>query len=204
MSPSPDSLPTLMRRWHDGDEQALSELMERVIPWLRDYVSGQLGAPLRGKLESQDVVQDAVANFLRYSPRFVVENDAQLGALIRQIVNNVIRGHHRYFHRKRRELAVERPLSGVTSALFDAVTPSQAMLEDDREARVRMALELLGEVEQRVICMRVYDGCSFRDIADQLGFTEEATRKRFARALRKLEDKVRRLEANDVWGFLAT
>ena len=193
---------TLMRAWNAGNNEAFDALIRRVMPWLNDYVHGQLGDRLRAKVETQDVIQDAVTNFLKYAPRFAVEHDDQLRALVRQIANNVIRGHHRYFQCKRRELALERPLSGVTTVVFAGGTPSQVVMADDREARVRLALEMLEPLEQRIVCMRVYEDQSFRQIGATVKLAEDATRMRFNRALRKLETKVSCMEKNDIWSFL--
>ena len=159
-----EDIPALLRRLHAGDDGAVGALLARVMPWLSSYLRPRLRGPLRAKVETQDAVQDALAEFLRFAPKFVVHSEQEFRAFMRQVADNVVRGHHRYFERQRRRLSKERPLSGLTQAVLDSGTPSQAASQDEGEARVRLALELLDPLERRIICMKVYDERSFRDI----------------------------------------
>jgi RNA polymerase sigma factor (sigma-70 family) len=192
----------LLRQLHSGDESCLAKILERVMPWLRQYVHGRVRGKLKARLETQDVVQDAVANFLRDAPNFVVQGERQFHAFLRTVADNVIRGHFRYFERQRRRLSRERPLSGLSQACLDTETPSQAASRDEGEARVRLALEMMDPIEQRIICMKVYDGATFGEIGAAVGILEEAARQRYRRALPRLQQKVKHLEKGDVWGFL--
>jgi RNA polymerase sigma-70 factor, ECF subfamily len=199
-----EAITVLLRQLHTGGEENITKILERIMPWLRQYVHMRVQGKLRAKLETQDVVQDAVANFLRDAPNFVVQGENQFRAFIRQVADNVIRGHHRYFERQRRRLSRERPLSGMTEAVLDSFTPSKAASQDEGEARVRLALEMMDPIEQRIICMKIYDDSPFREIAETLGMQEEAARQRYRRALPKLQKKVACLAGGDVWGFLGT
>ena len=58
--------PDLLRRWHEGDEAALSRLLERELPWIRQLVHRRLGPLLRRSGETQDFVQEAMVEVLRY------------------------------------------------------------------------------------------------------------------------------------------
>ncbi|MEM7202307.1 MAG: sigma-70 family RNA polymerase sigma factor [Planctomycetota bacterium] len=203
-----DSIEQLLQRWHDGDETSFDAIVERVLPWLRQHVHGRLGARLRGKIETVDAVQDAVLAFMRDSPRFVLADEGHLRAILARVVENVLRNHHRYFMAKRRELARERPLPSGSSVRLDRGaprgTPSQAAANDEEEALLRLALEVMEPIEQRIVCMRVYDDLSYVEIAHQLGLKEDAVRKRFQRAMPKLTAKVMCLRDNDIAGFVAT
>lgn len=200
--PTNEAITVLLRDMHEGGEEGLTKVLDKIMPWLRQYVHMRVKGRLKAKLETQDVVQDAVANFLRDAPNFVVQGEGQFRAFLRQIADNVIRGHHRYFERQRRRLSRERPLSGMTQAVMDSGTPSQAAAKDEGEARVRLALEMMDPIEQRIICMKIYDNSSFREIGEELGMQEEATRQRYRRALPKLQKRVSCLEGGDIWGFL--
>jgi len=201
---SGEAITVLLRGLHSGSEENITKLLARIMPWLRQYVHMRVQGKLRAKLETQDVVQDAVVNFLRDAPNFVVQGENQFRAFIRQVADNVIRGHHRYFERQRRRLSRERPLTGMTEAVMDTRTPSKIASKDEGEARVRLALEMMDPIEQRIICMKIYDDSSFREIGETLGMQEEAVRQRFRRALPKLQKKGSCLADGDVWGFLGS
>ena len=59
-----------LRKWYSGDEQALNDILERYLPWIRAQVRQRLTALLRMKGDSGDYVQDAVLQFLRFGTWF--------------------------------------------------------------------------------------------------------------------------------------
>ena len=61
---------------------------------------------------------------------------------------------------------------------------------------------MMEPTEQQVICMRVYEERSYKDIAQELGLAEEAVKKRFQRAMPKLAKKVACLRDHDVRGLV--
>jgi len=74
MAPETTETPDLLRRWHAGDEEALGRLLERELPWVRRLVHRRLGPLLRRSGETQDFVQEAMVEVLRYGPRFTASN----------------------------------------------------------------------------------------------------------------------------------
>jgi RNA polymerase sigma-70 factor (ECF subfamily) len=49
---------------------------------------------------------------------------------------------------------------------------------------IRLAIAGLGSEQQVVLCMKLIEGCSFREIAEMVGATEAAVKMRFQRGLR--------------------
>ena len=66
-----------LRRWNAGDAEGLKSLLENHLPWIEKYVRKRLGARLRQKAETQDIVQDAMLQFLRYGPRIDLAGDTR-------------------------------------------------------------------------------------------------------------------------------
>jgi DNA-directed RNA polymerase specialized sigma24 family protein len=58
--PDPTSTQALLQRVQIGDKGALNDLYNRYLMRVLAAVRARLGAELRGKLESCDVVQDAL------------------------------------------------------------------------------------------------------------------------------------------------
>jgi RNA polymerase sigma-70 factor (ECF subfamily) len=202
MQPSPDETVELLGRWHAGEDDALHRLIERHLPEVRQHVHRLLGDELRRKDETGDFVQDTMLELLRYSPRFQVENARQFHQLVIRIIENVLRDKHDWYRRKRRAIDKEQPLPqssilqlGSTRASH---TPGAVAERHERQALVRLALELLEDTDRQIIILREYDGLSYADLAEKLGVLEPAVRMRLSRALSRLGEKMRALRAGDM------
>ncbi|MBK9129684.1 MAG: sigma-70 family RNA polymerase sigma factor [Phycisphaerales bacterium] len=201
---TPDRADTvaLLCRWHGGDHGALHVLVERYLPRVRQYVHRRLGDSLRRRADSGDVVQDAMLEFLRYSPRFQVENGRQFEALVLRIVDNVLRDQHDWYSRKRREIDRECSLP-ASSVLYlgstsGSLRPSEAAQANEKQALVRLSLELLRAGDRQIIILREYDGLTYPEIASRLAINEAAVRMRLSRALRRLGQKMREMLGDDL------
>ena len=181
----------LLRAWHGGDADALDRLVARELPWLTGLVQRRLGTLLRSRLDTQDIVQEALLGTLRDGPRFVVDDRRQLRSLLARIVENVIRREHEHCTAWRRDLRrdVALPASDVVLQLQSNspfTRPSVAAAADEERAWMRLALELLDADDRDVIVMREYRELSFAAIGATLGVTEDAARMRQRRALSRL------------------
>jgi len=186
----------LLRRWHEGDREALAAIVERELPWLRAHVHRRLGPQLRRRGETEDYVQEALIDALRYGPRFVVADEARLRALLGRIVENTLRDQVERHEAQKRDVGREEPLPSGSVLDLDTgrvTRPSEAAAAREAEAWVRLALELLDPEDRRAILMREWEGRSFPEIGAALGVGENAARMRFQRALPRLAGKVREL-----------
>ena len=61
----------LLVRHAVGDPEAPQELVVRNLDWLGEQADRRLGAALRGKAETGDIVQDALVSFLRCGPKVI-------------------------------------------------------------------------------------------------------------------------------------
>jgi RNA polymerase sigma-70 factor (ECF subfamily) len=202
MDAEPDTV-QLLRRWHGGDRKALDALLERDLPWIRERVRRRLGPLLKAKGETEDFVQDAVLEVLRYAPPFVLGDRAQFRALLARIAENVLRDRHDRYAALRRALHRERPLPA--GADLDLGPPCDSSLRPSRMAErgewerwVRLGLELLDPDERELVLLREWDGLRFPEIGARLGVSEDAARMRFHRALAHLADRILRLRSGRV------
>ena len=198
----------LLRKWHEGDRAALDSLLERDLPWIQARVRRRLGPLLRARAETDDFVQDAVAEVLSYTPRFLLSNRAQFRALLARIVENHLRDQHDRFSAYRRALHLERPLPSDTRLHLDqprapVARPSEVAERREWEAWVRLGLEALETEDRRIIVQRNWDGLSFADIARELGVSEDAARMRFHRSLARLTAAVNDLRAGKLRRWLS-
>src|SRR6185436_10702604 len=98
MTETKDDTVALLRRWHDGDRVALSQLLDRYLPRLHRFASSRLRgefARLRREQDSLDLVQDSAAKALEYVPRFVPRDAEQFFGLLSTFVLNHLRNRLR-------------------------------------------------------------------------------------------------------------
>lgn len=197
----------LLQRWQAGERAALDQLLEAHLDWIKAELDRRLGPRLRQKAETGDYVQETIVEFLRYGPRFTLSNGRQFRALLAKIAENVLRGNHDWWRAQRRDLARERPLAMDSSLDLDPAatvsgSPSQVAIRDEREAWIRLGLELLRAPDREVIVLRDYRGRSFPDIGAQLGKSEIAARQRYLRAVDRLSATVAALRRRDLTSVL--
>jgi RNA polymerase sigma-70 factor (ECF subfamily) len=188
----------LLRRWHAGDRQALDLLIAQHLPWLQEHVRRRLGPLLRRRGQTQDFVQEAMVDVLRYGPRFVLSDQAQFRALLGRIVENTLRDQFEWHTAKKRAVQREDALPSGSVVDLDsgarAVTrPWEAAERSESQEWIRLALELLEPEDRKVLLLREWHGLSFQEVGKELGMQENTARMRFQRALPKLAHKVREL-----------
>lgn len=197
---SNDDTRVLLQRWHAGDRAAIEALLARDLDWIRDFVRSRLGPVLRARAETMDYVQDAIFDVLDYVPRFVTSDRGRFRALIARIIENQLRDAHDHHAAARRSVKREKPLPSDSLLDLDApqrgvTQPGAAVEQRDREAWVRLALELLDPQDREVILLRQWQELEFAAIGERMGLSADGARMRFHRALPKLARQLERLRA---------
>src|SRR5258708_28702160 len=114
--PEPTTTHALLERVQTGDKEALNELYNRYVMRVVAAVRARLGAELRGKLESWDVVQDALLASLKNVELFNQTSEGAFLNWLAKVVENRIRDQLDYFHAEKRDHRLEKPLAGPRSA----------------------------------------------------------------------------------------
>lgn len=183
-----DPTSQLLQRWRDGDEQGLHEVLALHLPAVLEIVRTKLGRELRQKLESDDLVQDAIVEFLRYGPAMPPVGAEHFRGLLVRIVSHQICDRSKWFQAARRRMGRERTLGSTTQATIPAagLDPAQLAERADLTTRLRLSLELLPERDRRVLVLRDWQGLSFAEVGQDLGVGEEAARGAWRRAVARL------------------
>lgn len=192
-----------LKQWHDGDRGGLEALLERHLPWIRDHVHRQMGPLLRAKGETGDYVQEAVVQVLQYGPRFVVSDEGHFRALLLRITENTLKKQHHRYKALRRDAARERPLPSDTVLHLDEArakvkTPSQVADHHEREAWIRLSMELMEPDDREIIELRQWESLSFADIGNHLGISEGAAQMKHTRSFKRLVKTVRALRSRNL------
>jgi len=184
-----------LSQWNNGDKKGLEALIEHHISWLRMYIHKRIGPVLRKKAESCDYVQDAMVQFLKYGPKIHITDKDHFRALLGRIIESTLSDKHDWYTARRREIARERPLPSDTVLCLDPPrkqqkTPSISVEGYEREALVRLGMELLDEDYREILILRKWDNLSFSEIGKHFGISGVAARMRHNRAVRKLGSKI--------------
>lgn len=195
----------LLQRWRDGDASAVGEILAIHASWVRHEVRKRLSPELRAKVTSEDVVQEAMLDFLNNGPRFVPANTAQLRALLLRIVMHALCDQGNWFRAARRAMSAETAISSSTELAEPSPNgqPDERAMAVERESRLRLALELLTERDRRLLLWREWEALSFAEIGARLGMDAEAARGAERRAVGRLLDAMTKLRAGDVDGAIA-
>ena len=193
-----DTITETLLSAHGGDERALHKLINDHLPWIEQRVRKRLSPSVRAEGDTQDFVQEALVEVLRDGPKFAIDSTDGFRALMARIVENTLIDRQRYMHRAQRDRRRQRELpSGsvvdlsVAGARGGSVTsPASHAARTERQAWLRLALELLAPEDREAIRLRDWEELSFPEAGQRLGLSEEAMRKRYRRALPKLARKL--------------
>ncbi len=202
MSTVPDETLGLLERWHGGDRQALSQLVERDRRWVEERVRNRRGASLRRLSDTHDDVQDLMLRALQYSPRFLCRDRGQFRALLARMIENLLVDRSRSAaarnHDRRLDSLFGDSRISLDPAIATADQPAEVAARNEEIAWMRLGLEFLDAEERDVIWRRQLLEQGFAEIAAEDGIAADAVRMRFNRAMLRLAGVVQRLQAGDL------
>src|SRR5262245_55762257 len=162
------------------DEDAVAQVVTRLQARLLARIRLMMGPAARECLESGDVLHDVFAEALRN----LREGDLRDERVFLRWVTAVARNHIVDEIRRHRESSLEA-LSSELIAVGEPSIAAQLTSEEARQGLVE-ALEELDPIRQRAVELRALEGWSWKEVAEELGRTEEAVRKLYNRALLEL------------------
>jgi RNA polymerase sigma-70 factor (ECF subfamily) len=180
----------------DGDESALNQLCKAYGTRVLWIVRLRMGAELRSKLESMDLVQDAFVSALKDLGKFTYKNEGDFLRWLSRIAENRLRGHLQRLHANKRDIRKEVRVNdrrrttedSFVAALgaLDTTTPSSIMSKKEEFDKLARAIDVLTPQYREVIVLTKIEGLSYKEIADRLGKSSEAARKLASRAMTAL------------------
>ena len=171
----------LLSRVHAGDQLAAEQLVNRYQPAVLRAVRSRLGKPMRGFLDSMDIVQSVHLSLLigLHREKFQLRSPDQLIALAALMVQRKIARH--WAHRKR---SVEAKADGRAMAMNSleqlpapATTPSLIVSSQEQLAG---CLATLDELDQQLVQLKL-DGHTTAETAQLLARTPAFIRMRWTR-----------------------
>src|SRR6188768_3400196 len=132
----------LLRQAREGSPDALNELFEDLAPHLLSFIRLRLGPDLRGRVESQDILQITLLKAFANLESFAGSGSSSLGGWLAAIARNEIRDQVDYFRRQRRDIARQVPLGAEADNLKEQLSSIVSRLQlRERQHRLEQALE---------------------------------------------------------------
>jgi RNA polymerase sigma factor (sigma-70 family) len=167
---------------------AVERLLALLLPGLVRWARGRLPARARRRLDSGDLVQEALAGALQHLPALDQSAPEQVLAYVRQSIRNRVRDEIR------RAGKVEVAGSGEPQTADRAPSPLEQAITSEDELRFRAGLDRLDETDRALVVGRVDRGLSYEELARLCGKpTADAARVATRRAVLRLAREVGRL-----------
>ena len=186
-----------------GDREALGQLLQWYGNYLNILASTQLDRRLRRRLNSSDIVQEAMLAAHKGFGDFRGTSQGELLCWLRTILIHTL--HHsftKHFKVEKRDIRREVSLESINNRLEQSATnlaalipargpsPSEPMHARERAVALSDQLSKLKPDYREVIVLRVLQGLSFDEIAQRMDRKSGAVRMLWLRAL----DKFRTIE----------
>jgi RNA polymerase sigma-70 factor (ECF subfamily) len=199
LRPDSDHTRRLLDDLRRGDRRALGALLARQRPAMRELVALHLDPRLAARADPSDVVQEAQADMARRIDDYLGRDPMPFHLWARKTAYERLLDLHRYhLRRARRAAGREVPLPDRSSLLLarpllgGGPSPSRQAAARELAERVARAVAGLSEADREVLLMRHAEGLPFGEVACLLGVEPAAARKRFGRALIRLQDALAR------------
>ena len=192
---SPSDVTDLLRRWHEGDREALERLMPLVYQELHRIASRYLRHERPGHtLQSTALVHEAYVKLVDQR-RVDWQNRAQFFGLAAQAMRRILVDHARARSREKRG-------SGAPLVALDAVQPVAAesnVHPADAIAldRALEKLETFDPGQARIVELRFFGGLTVEETADILGTSPSTVKREWTLARAWLYRELEGRSAND-------
>ena len=165
---------TLVLAAQAGDARAFGEIAARFYGIARAAAIDRTGDPTL----SEDAVQEAFVEAFLHLKR--LKDPQAFPSWFRQIVlrqcSRLTRG----------QLSLETPLQDMEDLPSEEMGPDEALLQQERSDRIRLAVEGLPERERLAVHLYYEEGLALREVAQRLRAPESAIKRRLQSARERL------------------
>ena len=191
----PDSSHTrgLLEQVRAGDRAALGALLERHRDGLEAFLDFHLDPALRQRLDASDLVQETQLEVVRRMDDFLSRRPMPFHLWLRKTAYERLLNLRRDHRRGRRSVQREEAWPDRSSlllaraALAGGPSPSRALLARELAEQVSRAVADLAEADREILLLRDADELPYEEIACLLEIEPAAARKRYGRALIRLQ-----------------
>ncbi|MGE5193019.1 MAG: sigma-70 family RNA polymerase sigma factor [Deltaproteobacteria bacterium] len=190
----------LVNRIVRGDREALAELFLIYRPRLWRMVNFRLHPRLHGRVDADDVLQDAWLMAVDRIDYFLRDASHSSFIWFRMIVQQtLVAVHRRHLGAEKRNAARDVPVHGgwdadsTSSSLAfhlsgSFTSPSSAVSRAELARQLDTILQGMNEIDREVLALRHFEELTNRETARVLNMSEQATSGRYLRALGRLKE----------------
>ncbi len=165
MSTSKLSDNELLQLYKAGQQEAISTLLERHTPRIRNYIR----LMVRDNDRAEDLLQEVLIKCVRMIDNDKYTESGRLLSWMLRIAHNMTID---FFRSTKNHLVTNEAEAGYN--IIEAQRHSESATEDqiiesETHDQVRQLVELLPDDQREVVKLRYYSDLSFREIADQTG-----------------------------------
>ncbi len=194
MPTDPHTSVVLLARAQAGDQEARDALYRRILPSIKELVRRRMGAHLRQRADSLDIVQSALVEAVAGVGRFQPDGDGALLRWMARIAENKLRRQARDMRVGDRNPARNRRLDPLDSeevghepAERSVLVPARKAASDEERDWVQGLLEQLPERERVLIRLRKLEERNWEEVLELSGEENlKAARSAFSRGLARL------------------
>ncbi len=161
-------------------------------------VSLRLSHKLQGRLDASDIVQDTLIEAARALEAYLENPVLPVKLWLRHLAGQkLIQAHRVHLGAKKRDADREQRLVGGAPAAnseslamelaANTTSPSQAAVKKEAKDQLATALDSMGEIDREILTLRHFEHMTSQETADILGMSNDAVKKRYIRALEKLQ-----------------
>jgi len=199
MPDTSDPSDVLLDRLTAGDETALAEFFSKFRERLVRMVRVRTDPRLVGRVDPEDVLQDAYVNAAKRIDHFPKMECGSpyvwLRAIVAQTLINIHRQHLAAKARDAgREVSIHSGWSPHSTSVSIArllvgnpTSPSRAAVRAELADRLTTAVESMGENDREVLVLRHFEELTNSETAEVLGIEQKAASIRYVRAVRRLK-----------------
>lgn len=184
--PASPEFAELIRRVRDRDEDAAQELVRRYESAIRRVIRIRLrDANLRRLLDSTDICQSVLASFFIRTAlgQYEVDSPEELLNLLTAIARNKLSNQANRLRSQKRDVRRDAASGDATPQVPDSASdPSEQASARELLDKVRDRLS----PDERYLAEQRSLGRNWQELADELGGTDVALRKKLARALNRV------------------
>jgi RNA polymerase sigma-70 factor (ECF subfamily) len=176
-----------------GNEPALEQLCSVYGERVRRIIRLRMGVEIRPRLDSMDLVQDALVSALGGLKDFSYKNEGDFLRWLARITQNELRDNLDKIYTDKRDIRKEVRLQNYgpttdggfagTPGPIEATTPSVIMSKKEDLDKLEKAIDRLKPDYREVIVLAKIDGLSYKEIADKLGKSIDSVGHLLSRAM---------------------
>ncbi len=194
-----DDSSKLVNRVMRRDETALAELFSRHRDRLWRIVNFRLDRRLRGRVDADDVLQEAYINTAKRIDYFLKDASRSIFVWFRLMVNQTLIDIHRRhlgtdMRNASREFSIDSGWGSDSTSfslsfhlLGHLTSPSNAAVRAELSTQLDTALSLLSAIDREVLALRHFEELTNVETAQVLDMSEQAASLRYVRALARMK-----------------